>query len=196
MPRISESERAATRVRLIEAAKREFADRGLAGARFDEISLAAGHAKGTIYNYFDSKEALFLAVVGEWTALLVESALLVDAPDCRSALREIVSLDVEAARRDPDLARVVVQHLPALAGSSRSAAFDALASGLDLLASVFEAGLDTGEFASRYPPETLARLFLDMASTLELEALMDDQIIDLDEVVELLDTHFLSGLAA
>ena len=29
---------------------RAFAERGLAGARFDEISVAAGHARGTIYN--------------------------------------------------------------------------------------------------------------------------------------------------
>ncbi|MDG2261606.1 MAG: TetR family transcriptional regulator, partial [Actinomycetota bacterium] len=52
MPRISPEQRQATRLRLIDAGKAEFAERGLAGARFDEISLAAGHAKGTIYNYF------------------------------------------------------------------------------------------------------------------------------------------------
>ena len=63
MPRITASERDATRRRLVDAAKTEFAERGLAGARFDQISLAAGHAKGTIYNYFPDKEALFFTIV-------------------------------------------------------------------------------------------------------------------------------------
>ena len=63
MPRITASERDATRRRIVDAAKTEFAERGLAGARFDQISLAAGHAKGTIYNYFPDKEALFFTIV-------------------------------------------------------------------------------------------------------------------------------------
>src|SRR5262249_21338219 len=41
---------------------------GLERANVDAISLAAGYAKGTIYNYFASKEELFLAVVEEASA--------------------------------------------------------------------------------------------------------------------------------
>ena len=55
----------ATRARLLAAAAREFGRVGLERASVDAISLAAGFAKGTIYNYFTSKEELFLAVVEE-----------------------------------------------------------------------------------------------------------------------------------
>src|SRR6266568_399155 len=65
MSRVTADVKQATRARLIAAAAQEFARAGLERANVDSISLAAGYAKGTIYNYFASKEDLFLAVVEE-----------------------------------------------------------------------------------------------------------------------------------
>jgi AcrR family transcriptional regulator len=65
MPRVSDETKQATRARLLAAAAEEFGRVGLERANVDAISLAAGFAKGTIYNYFPSKEELFLAVVEE-----------------------------------------------------------------------------------------------------------------------------------
>jgi AcrR family transcriptional regulator len=48
---------------IIEAGLREFAEQGFAAARLEDIARRAGIAKGTIYRYFDSKEALFEAVL-------------------------------------------------------------------------------------------------------------------------------------
>ena len=50
MPRVSEATKAEHRQRLLDAAAAEFAAKGLDGARIDDISVAAGLAKGTIYN--------------------------------------------------------------------------------------------------------------------------------------------------
>ncbi len=63
MSRVTADVKQATRARLVAAAAQEFARAGLERANVDAISLAAGYAKGTIYNYFASKEDLFLAVV-------------------------------------------------------------------------------------------------------------------------------------
>src|SRR5260370_228011 len=63
MSRVTADAKQATRRRLLAAAAQEFARAGLERASVDAISLAAGYAKGTIYNYFPSKEELFLAVV-------------------------------------------------------------------------------------------------------------------------------------
>jgi AcrR family transcriptional regulator len=68
MPRVSEETKQATRARLLAAAAEEFGRVGLERANVDAISLAAGFAKGTMYNYFPSKEELFLAVVEEAVA--------------------------------------------------------------------------------------------------------------------------------
>src|SRR5215207_2875567 len=48
---------------IIDAALHVFGERGLAGARLDDIARRAGIAKGTIYLYFPNKEALFREVV-------------------------------------------------------------------------------------------------------------------------------------
>ena len=50
-------------MKLLAAAAREFGRVGFERANIDAISLAAGYSKGTIYNYFPSKETLFVAVV-------------------------------------------------------------------------------------------------------------------------------------
>src|SRR5262245_40060677 len=51
----------ATRDRIIEAGATAFASRGLEGATIDEIALLADVGKGTVYNYFRTKEDIFVA---------------------------------------------------------------------------------------------------------------------------------------
>src|SRR5690349_24346273 len=48
---------------IIDAALAVFDERGLAGARLDDIAQRAGIAKGTIYLYFPNKEELFREVI-------------------------------------------------------------------------------------------------------------------------------------
>ena len=50
---------------ILEVATREFADKGLAGARIDEIAAATRTSKRMIYYYFGSKEGLYIAVLEE-----------------------------------------------------------------------------------------------------------------------------------
>jgi len=52
-----------TRARILEAARIEFAQRGLGGARVDQITARAGSNKRMIYYYFGNKESLFLAAL-------------------------------------------------------------------------------------------------------------------------------------
>ena len=54
---------AETRCRILEAALKEFADNGLAGARTETIAAAAGVNKALLYYYFESKEKLYAATL-------------------------------------------------------------------------------------------------------------------------------------
>lgn len=56
-----------TRQELLCAAKEEFAEYGLAGARVDRIAEAAGVNKQRIYGHFGSKDGLFDAVLRQAT---------------------------------------------------------------------------------------------------------------------------------
>ena len=50
---------------LTAAALELFVERGFAATRLDDVAAHAGVSKGTLYLYFDSKEALFKAVIAE-----------------------------------------------------------------------------------------------------------------------------------
>ncbi len=50
---------------LTAAALSLFAEKGYAATRLEEVAARAGVSKGTLYLYFDSKEALFKAVITE-----------------------------------------------------------------------------------------------------------------------------------
>jgi AcrR family transcriptional regulator len=54
---------AAKRQAILDAALDEFSARGFAAARMDDVAERAGVAKGTIYLYFEDKEALFQELV-------------------------------------------------------------------------------------------------------------------------------------
>eukprot|EP01041_Mallomonas_annulata_P041364 gene41364-65435_t len=50
---------------IVEAALAVFAEKGFAAARLDEIARRAGVSKGALYLYFETKEDIFRAVVGQ-----------------------------------------------------------------------------------------------------------------------------------
>ena len=50
---------------LTAAALELFVEKGFAATRLDDVAARAGVSKGTLYLYFDSKEALFKAVIEE-----------------------------------------------------------------------------------------------------------------------------------
>jgi AcrR family transcriptional regulator len=72
---------------LLAAAADELAREGYNGANINRISQVAGFAKGTVYNYFASKEALMLAVLDEYAAAhfrsLAGAVQAVDDPEAR-----------------------------------------------------------------------------------------------------------------
>ncbi len=64
---------------LMAAALELFVEKGFAGTRLDDVAARAGVSKGTLYLYFDSKEALFKAVIQEGIVpILEQGAGLID----------------------------------------------------------------------------------------------------------------------
>ena len=50
---------------IVNAALDMFVERGFAATRLDDVARQAGVSKGTVYRYFENKDALFIAVVKE-----------------------------------------------------------------------------------------------------------------------------------
>src|SRR6185295_11345554 len=87
----------ATRDKILQAALEVFAEKGYHRALVDDIVRASRTSKGAVYHHFPNKEALFLALVDEFSARLAESIAEAIA-DAHGALGK-----VEAALRPLDL---------------------------------------------------------------------------------------------
>jgi AcrR family transcriptional regulator len=63
----------ATRRKLLDAAKRIFAQDGFEGARLEDIAAGAGYTRGAFYAHFKGKEDIFFAIFEEWVGERIES---------------------------------------------------------------------------------------------------------------------------
>jgi AcrR family transcriptional regulator len=195
--RVTSEQKETHRTRLLEAAATEFATAGVDGANVNRISLAAGLAKGTIYNYFASKRELFLAVVGEATAQAAAGGEVV-ADDASTAerLQALLASDVEWVREHEDFARVLVRE--ALAGDPRfqPEILAAAAPFVERVAEIIADGVERGEIRDDLP---VGRLALWFAGLCELAVSLNwgagDGWPRLDEIPALVTSLFLRGVA-
>ena len=95
---------------ILEVATREFAEKGLAGARIDVIAEAMRTSKRMIYYYFGSKEALYIAVLEEAYRRMrgIEAGLHLEDLPAEDALRKLVGFTVDYQRANPDFIRLVM----------------------------------------------------------------------------------------
>ncbi|MFO1502206.1 MAG: TetR/AcrR family transcriptional regulator [Steroidobacteraceae bacterium] len=93
---------------ILDIATQEFVDKGLAGARIDEI---AGRAtKRKIYYYFEGKDDLYRAVLARAYRRVRESESRVDIEKgtAADALRRLIEHDVRYHSQHPELVRLVM----------------------------------------------------------------------------------------
>jgi AcrR family transcriptional regulator len=86
------------------AALEVFAEKGFAAARVDEIAKRAGVSKGTLYLYFEDKQAIFRAVVRETVVPnfeMVQQALLASNLSFADIVRMFLERFADLASRAP-----------------------------------------------------------------------------------------------
>ena len=107
-PRTNDPER--TMADILAVATREFAEKGLAGARIDDIAEAMRTSKRMIYYYFGSKEGLYIRVLEEAYRRIraIEADLHLDDLPPEDALRKLVGFTVDYQRGNPDFIRLVM----------------------------------------------------------------------------------------
>jgi AcrR family transcriptional regulator len=68
----------ARRAQILDASRQVFAERGFHRASVSDIIAAAGVARGTFYNYFESKRAVFRAVLEDVMDAVAGAVLPID----------------------------------------------------------------------------------------------------------------------
>jgi len=152
---------------ILDAALEIFESRGLSGARLEEIAEAAGISKGTIYLYFESKEALFRALVER---TIIEAAKeFAERERTGSAAERLRQLATELwghfrSRAFQTVYRLVLGELHKFPELAR-AYLDQMPSGAsDTLARTIEEGTSAGEFGPVAPVPS-ARMVLALLLT-------------------------------
>jgi AcrR family transcriptional regulator len=176
-----------TRRLLLKAAIEEFAREGYDGANINRMSKSAGFAKGTIYNYFDSKRALMLTLIAEIADghldFIEEEVLQQDSP----ARRLEVFFEAGFAWVETNLTQglVMVNNLYGPHTEFKSAMYDAYQPMFGLVSEdIVNAGIQQDVFRKVDPQVTaglVMNIYLGIASQVNEEGrtwIATEQIVD------------------
>ncbi|HEX4177512.1 MAG TPA: TetR/AcrR family transcriptional regulator [Rhizomicrobium sp.] len=147
---------------ILEAALVCFSKKGFAATRMEDIARRAKIAKGTVYLYFDSKEAVFKALArGSMGARLeaIQTFIAQYQGGAADLLRLVITNLGEFARTSdrvilPRLLLAEAGNFPELVKFWRQELLDR---GLGILQTIIRRGIESGEFRD-LPAEHLARL--------------------------------------
>jgi AcrR family transcriptional regulator len=102
---------------ILKAAREVFRQSGYEKAHVAEIALHAGVAKGTVYLYFKSKQAMLDALCDRYQEMISDA--LVNAlqnPDSYAAIKDAVHAALAVASRERDLLKLLDMRLGLAAG--------------------------------------------------------------------------------
>lgn len=145
----------ATRRRLLDAATREFAAHGVAGARIDRIADDAGCSKGLIYTYWGNKESLFAAVFDQVVAVTVGHV----PNDCED-LGDWAGRLFDEYERRPQVARLL-----SWSRLEHDGRFGSVAQAIERAAATIKQGQAEGKITPAFEPIDLVLLCQHIAAT-------------------------------
>jgi AcrR family transcriptional regulator len=168
MPKIAEQTRAARRDQIVAAALACFARTGYYATTMADVAAQAAVSKGTPYLYFDSKQALFMALREEWDCGLADrvNAAIAALPETgrrspRRILHAVAGAVAGHVLAETETCRVLMEsralaaHEPAIAAAVRAA--DERTH--EQLEGLFAAGVQAREWPAGTDPALAARLF-------------------------------------
>lgn len=151
--------RAATQAAIVKAARRLFGSDGFQNTTMDDIAAAARVAKGAVYHYFRTKEAVFEAVFDQASRDLVTDIDQVSRAekDILHAMAAGTRHYLAACAKGPT-GQIILRDGPAVLGWERWREIDAQHFG-GKIPRALNAAMERGLIA-RQPVEPLARLLL------------------------------------
>jgi AcrR family transcriptional regulator len=147
------------RLRILEAAKQEFAAYGLAGARVDRIAAKAGANKRMLYYHVGNKEDLYLAVLeGAYEKIRAEErGLDLEHLDPPEAIRRLIGFTWSYFLRNPEfLALLNTENLSRAKHLKRSTKVKSMHSPfVEMIRAVVNRGVASGDFPVAVDPVQL-----------------------------------------
>lgn len=145
---------------ILDAARKVFGEKGFADATVDMIAAEAGVAKGTLYLYYESKEAIFwTALVSRFREMLERTRRAVECEKGTEAkIRAALRVRFECFRSDEQFVRMYVTEFGHICRTQQGAAHELYVEGAQFLAGILKAGVDAGEVRPLPPMQTAVAL--------------------------------------
>ena len=142
-------QQAAKRQRILAAALKLFAHGPYQAVTMDRVAEAAGVAKGTLYLYFPSKDALYLGILSDGldTAYRTYQSSADPKLPVDERLRRSIAVMVEFYDRRRDFLQFFATEEPRLAEARNRIIEGSRARGLNFFTSLIEEGIRAGVFA-------------------------------------------------
>jgi AcrR family transcriptional regulator len=191
------------RDQIIEAAAQVFAQKGYSGAVVADIAVQADIGKGTVYEYFSSKEDLFFAVF-EWFQKKTEKAATVGISALGGSAADrlkVLNNSLMGLWDEIKDAFVLVMEFWAASSSTQmrrrfKGAFKQLYDDYrKIVSALIQDGINSGEFSSSVKPDPVAAALVGTWDALFLQAWFDDSFDPAATANDFLDT-VLRGLSA
>jgi AcrR family transcriptional regulator len=143
---------------ILDAALTVFSARGFAAAKLDDVAKEAGVSKGTLYLYFESKEALFEAMALELMRgpVMAQLETIAKAETASDALRQVIqfmSRILDDPRRSA-LPKLIIAESAGFPELARIWLKSVIHPVRKRLVALIEAGIASGEFRAVDPWET------------------------------------------
>jgi len=182
---------------LVESAARHFAQHGLERANINTIAVEAGFAKGTVYNYFSSKEALFGEVLAEACRRAVQRYSRLEHGDSvRDRLTALVRADVSVLRDEEAFMKVLLREAMSFRRETYPIIVANLAPFLGLVEDILARGVRSKEIRADLPLSQRALLFVGLLALLFVQHWgSDGEWPTLNALPELVVSAFLEGAA-
>jgi AcrR family transcriptional regulator len=147
------------RIRILEAAKKEFAAHGIGGARVDRIAAKAGANKRMLYYHVGKKDELYLAVLeGAYEQIRVEErGLDLEHLDPPEAIERLIEFTWSYFIRNPEfLALLNTENQAGARHLKRSTKIKSMHSPfVEMIRTVVSRGVESGDFQIAMDPVQL-----------------------------------------
>lgn len=176
-----------TRAAILQAAEQCFAARGYDATGVAELCANAGISKGAFYYHFESKQAVFLALLQSWLddLELALTAVAVPAQPVAELLVAMLHAAQQSFQAHPHRAALVLEFWTQASRdpTMQQATLATYRHYQRFIVGLIQRGIDEETFAP-VAPEAGAQVVLSLASGLLFQGLLDPQGADWGEVAE------------